>query len=960
MRGGFLGSICFLAFLLFSVTNCQNLSNSSRTQNDLKRNGDSESTLEIQEDNTTSADLSSRDALSKQVENSLLQTNDETAKDVNSEKNEDVRSSAVDSSEPQVETDKSEQALASTTESSLARSRDEADDNDGESRFGQGLGIALANTEDNDLLAGNQGTLSNAASNSRLGSQNMYPFMSNLPVLSPASSQAYANAQALASSVIGSSYQPLLQTPDLYPGLGGQYSKATAIAQAQTSSDRWNPSIIPSLNNAYAQAQATSNLIGYYTPGGRARLIPSGEYIIPGIDSGIACNRPGELYNLLTTDFECLICSCIAEFGILTPACVMSCSPLPEDTPFENPLNPCQICVCKHVFNAIGQTDIQIECQDNPQCITPPDIIPILPLCEKFPHNIPFPHPTDFCKICKCVAEISAYEPIQPEPLPLPEPINPQPWPMPEPWPIPEPIQPEPWPIPEPIQPELWPLPEPRPEPEPLPWPPLIPDVPPSPLPGPSPHKSCRPYPPNLPFQHPWDECQTCVCKEFYGEGIINIEVNCFTSATCCYVFPPLPEPAPEPLPLPPSPNQMCQYQGLGSEYTSPDNVCKVCVCEQFGNFIAPVCKRSIRPECGVSLASETNHQLQYIEPKCRYRLPNQPFVVDCNVCYCQTVFNIVIARCTPQPNCELPYPSGGSFSNAESSATAIAQSNTLGSALSDAYANAVAQTNLGESTAFPEAVANTAANYPFLNGIYQGYPGALSETNAVATAQATSTSDAYNPYIQSYPYYGYNQANAMSQAEASSYYGNSMASANSQADANSYYGGGIANALAQADIGGSTTYPASNAYSIADAMANAQANSMYLGQQYSGLQYPYSTGGYDQANAQAQADAYASQLYSDLYQYPSNNLLSMYQPGAVGGWDSTNPYGQLSGGSSVSAQSLTQVAAASGRPLLRSGPGLCKYDGDKYHHNCQACFCFRDNTGGLFTLCLGNPCGKK
>ncbi|XP_022815166.1 proline-rich extensin-like protein EPR1 isoform X2 [Spodoptera litura] len=251
-----------------------------------------------------------------------------------------------------------------------------------------------------------------------------------------------------------------------------------------------------------------------------------------------------------------------------------SCSPLPNGQPFTNPLHPCQICTCKE-SDVSGNVDVQIECKENPQCISPVDLttlpplpevpVPIpLPICEKFPEHVLFPHPTDNCKLCKCskrdtdngsseqVLTCYPHPDCIPKPEPATEAVPSLPMPL-----DPQRVKPAPEPelIPsEPLKGQLEPI-EPVPLPEivtiePLPWPPIttvspgppLPMLapPPGPLPGPSPHESCRPYPPNQTFQHPWDECQICLCTEATAVGMVTVEVNCYTKPACC-IEPPEP-----------------------------------------------------------------------------------------------------------------------------------------------------------------------------------------------------------------------------------------------------------------------------------------------------------------------------------------------------------------------------------------------------------------------------------
>ncbi|XP_047034948.1 SH3 domain-containing protein C23A1.17-like [Helicoverpa zea] len=281
-----------------------------------------------------------------------------------------------------------------------------------------------------------------------------------------------------------------------------------------------------------------------------------------------------------------------------TPTPGASCDPLPNGEPFPNPLHPCQICVCKET-SLTGKFDVQIECKEDPQCIVPDDVttlppipdepMPIpLPMCEKLPENVLFPHPTESCKLCKCAKsmsdtgvpeqQITCYphpdclpklEPVTESPPPLPIPIEPQKIP-----PVPEPVQ-------EPFinERETYSPAEPVPLPEivtiePLPWPPITtlapittpgPPLTPraGPLPGPSPHESCLPYPPNQMFQHPWDECQICMCAEAVAAGLTNVEVNCYTKPSCCIEPPDAVKKALPGFNLP--------YPGLGNAAVSPD-----------------------------------------------------------------------------------------------------------------------------------------------------------------------------------------------------------------------------------------------------------------------------------------------------------------------------------------------------------------------------------------------------
>lgn len=46
----------------------------------------------------------------------------------------------------------------------------------------------------------------------------------------------------------------------------------------------------------------------------------------------------------------------------------MSCSPLPKDEIFKNPLNHCQDCICNIVKSTIHHEEVQITCWDRHKC----------------------------------------------------------------------------------------------------------------------------------------------------------------------------------------------------------------------------------------------------------------------------------------------------------------------------------------------------------------------------------------------------------------------------------------------------------------------------------------------------------------------------------------------------------------------------------------------------------------
>ncbi|CAG4985394.1 unnamed protein product [Colias eurytheme] len=1075
MRGGAIGSICFLAFLIFQNTNGQNI---LTTQNPLSDSNDEVAAEKSAASVITNSGESTAQVPKVEARSSIIE--DEDATDTNdnvSEENPNGFFHNLRSGAPSSRRESNEQ-LKTTDDA-----EDEIEDKSGfsfASASGNGFAQAISHSDSGGLPQ-------------NLGN----PFGSLYPNLASSSAQAFGNAQAMSST--GSSPFPGIAQPmapsnpfmglgsslsaadalaqansggwsPYGPSYGSSFAQAQAQAQAQADAGRWNPFNFGLGDSSYASAaaQALANSGGWnpygsgFNPGlsyASAESQASSIALYSPGQSDIQCSYPGEMYSMWSIDHKCLICACQYVLFDLVPVCVgcdscaaspipepipepipipplpppesqVSCSPLPQDTPFQNPLNPCQVCVCSQVFNPIGQPDVFIECQDIPQCApipVPPQPVP-MPLCENFPPNVPFPHPYEACQICECVVEFLSFgipeqriicipspeceefppfpepiepwpfpeplpepwplppipepfpfpEPIQPipEPFPFPEPIQPIPEPfpllpeplppipepfppIPEPWPIPEPIQPMPepfppipeWPVPEPWipQPEPIPLPIPAPEPEPLPWPPLIPDLPPSPLPGPPPHRSCRPYPPNQQFQHPWDECQVCVCSEYYDVGVINIEVNCYTKPTCCLELP-FPEPRPEPYPLlpyqplpepilppipdqglwplepfpqipEPTPNQSCQYQAIGAEFISPEDICKICTCEQFGIFVAPVCRRSSRPE-----------YVPLIQPYGSYGSAEASASALANA---------------------YGFGQSSAFAQAESEASAFANA-----ASSEAVAIADALSQLNPNLANPqflEGLSSTTNQYPF--GVV--FPGS-NTASAESTANAQSSLMNISPFTNGYPYYGDTSGLVQPQSPAltvpnytptlptvtqSPYtmpgsYSSAEAIANSQAS--SYFPGIYGNyplypgltGLGQNAQAQSNAIAGSQLFSGLAQNAQAQSNAFAGSQLYPGLGQ----------NAQAQTSAIAAtQLYPSLYQYQLGKVTGLYQPG-IAGWDNSALLGQLGGG--ASAQSLAQVSTASGRPLIRSGPGLCKYSGDKYHHNCQACFCFKDRGG--------------
>lgn len=46
----------------------------------------------------------------------------------------------------------------------------------------------------------------------------------------------------------------------------------------------------------------------------------------------------------------------------------------------------------------------------------------IVPLCEKFPKNVLFPHPMDACKLCKCEEDMTLQGFLEPKIICMPNP----------------------------------------------------------------------------------------------------------------------------------------------------------------------------------------------------------------------------------------------------------------------------------------------------------------------------------------------------------------------------------------------------------------------------------------------------------------------------------------------------------------------------------------------------------
>ncbi|XP_045779372.1 uncharacterized protein LOC123876960 isoform X2 [Maniola jurtina] len=867
MRGGLLGSLCFLAFLLSSGTKGQNVLNSQDLQaSKSDARADTEPDLEQKTDDS----------------------NDKSAQDEIDLKYSDAHADSVNP--------------GNSTRPNWAVPPW------GSNTYTEGGNAqALANAQASEYTAGN---------NPGHG----YP--SSNPV------DAYADANALANAGGGFPYG----SSGFMSGTVQDESELNSYAQAvaENLSERKELDIDDAPDEESRMGGGFS-FNGDFTAA-VSRKVPQNEIIQPDLMPGglnlIKCTRETEIHTLWAPALQCLVCVCVRDGWALRSKCVrcsscanrppppppppppspiptpspplipepqVSCSPLPSNTPFENPLNPCQTCICQNIINAFGQVDVQIKCEENPICVTPPGFIPIppppeppipqpMPLCESLPINVQFPHPTENCKICRCVVEMTPYliperrmlcepdidcetirkVPVLPTP-PLPPPQPPLPPPMP---PVTEfPIIP----YPTPPQPPLPPITPPT-DIDPVPWPPVVPPMPrpPSPLPGPPPHETCRPYPPNTPFQHPWDECQICICSEIYGTNVVNIEVNCYTKKSCC-IEPPIPEPAP---------------------------------------------------------ALPYLRNLIFIEPKCRYHSPNEPYVVDCNICVCETVFQYVYAKCTPQPNCGQSPQYYGQMglipgSSVDASAAAFAKTSGIGYPQGQASGSVMADTFASSGSQYPfigspssyssvdaSANAQSSNRYPFVNS----YPYTTGQTSAQAQAEAFANAQSGNenlyPYSNSYTYSEGGQSSAQAQAEALA---TPQSSLMSPYPVYPYSSSGQSSALAESEtLAQSSNYGQSSAQAQAEAFANAQSGNVNL-YPYSNS-YTYSSGG--QSSAQAQAEALATPQSSLMSPYPVYSYSSSGQSSALAESETlaqSSNYGQ----SSAQAQAEAFANAQSGNVNL-------------------------------------------
>ncbi|XP_026331607.1 uncharacterized protein LOC113238960 isoform X2 [Hyposmocoma kahamanoa] len=791
----------------------------------------------------------------------------------------------------------------------------------------------------------------------------------------------------------------------IYQNVG--YNAGSIEAQSDLPIYKNLPIYAPGIN-VVTQSSSLPENFGYTTSPANAfsRIVPEEEVIypdeIPGAENSVVCGRIGELHHLWMASYQCLVCVCAEDRGQLRPACARcadcrtpdslrpestqtisplivetqsssespaSCNPLPVNKEFQNPLNPCQVCVCQQT----SRHDVKITCQESPQCVIPanvPTIPPMpvpsepvsLPLCNKMPQNVLFPHPTESCKLCKCFVQRSPPEMAEPHVLcqPNPDCLHPDkpshpsgPYAFPIDEVIPQdPSKPDTLPYAVtgyPTSSEAYPSPEsitdhyalssltiPSSSPsslETVPWPPYKR----GPLPGPPPHDSCRPFPPNTPFDHPWDECQVCVCSEAAGQNHVSVEVSCYTKPSCCIEIPTI-GPAkqvivPTSIPAAASGNspqlhildKMCEFKSFGVEFRSEADRCRICSCELIGAYVAPVCRRAPLPECTNRPASIFNGQVIYIEPRCRHQLPYQPFAVGCNHCTCQSIFNYVVAKCTSNPLCH--------SANIEGKTSANTQANTQTQFLS--YSGGLVSAPLQPTRPMPYSSLQTASGLGAGYANVNSYQKERLYSSNPASAQTGAFSQNNNFYTNGLDgYKGYQSRNeealAMATASSSGLYQPSMIN----------------------------SYPTENIYSLgnfgnrADLLTQSK-NSIFFPNINTYKYTPPNT-----AHPSVMQVLPTQDVYPSMYSRPGYNPSP---PHMGGNWDTFKSNANLNTQSSNAMASASASASASALAGSSGGGGgrgsQCQYEGDMYHQRCQACFCRSHGNGHLYAVCLGDPC---
>ncbi|CAH2986070.1 unnamed protein product [Chilo suppressalis] len=628
---------------------------------------------------------------------------------------------------------------------------------------------------------------------------------------------SFSNAQALAEAFSGaqsdtfsgSGVKVPLEAQKIYLGqsnaqaqsLAQSAAQAASLAQALSNSHVHTQAPYEAGSQAVANAQRTNgyNLgsfsgylpsrvlydeayldLGGQTANGQSmphigskffwRPIPSNEYIRPhqftdGPD--INCRFDGELHHVWTVDFDCMVCVCLQDLSPVCASCSgcskplkhlpplppqppsvvaepipsvpllpplpppkpeVSCSPLPSNQVFENPLNPCQICICREIIDAFGNIDVKIECEENLQC--------------------------------------------------EPQSINSAPYP--------------------------------------------------------APNESCRPFTPRQPFQHPWDDCQVCICTESVAHQRVTIEINCFSKPDCCIEYA-KPQPHAPLLPY---------YIGDGS--SNAESYGKVVLSGSQGNALA---------ETDASSVTNSGYNLYQ---------PSQPgFLPSPKIYYTG-----------------LPIQGGNSFAEADAGASASGF-NQIQPVFPTPYPNhpVVFAPGTGFYPGIPavltgkgstHALANADASSVVSNGYKPDYAGYYSGLHGLSNAQTLSESETLNYGYKKPSYTGYNLSNLPKQN--SGYFpglnsAQALAEAESSASVNSgstqsilpiYYSGSPENEATSSTYAGYNKqslpgyFPAAVTGQSSDAIAGAHTG-------LTTFNYPGALKG--QSNIQAFAETEASTL---------------------------------------------------------------------------------------------------
>ncbi|KAG7309500.1 hypothetical protein JYU34_005471 [Plutella xylostella] len=670
----------------------------------------------------------------------------------------------------------------------------------------------------------------------------------------------------------------------------------------------------------------------------QSRRVHTSEYILPESmvygtvgTSTIVCSHIGELFYYSSSTVDCSVCACVGDHDKLKPICAscggcmqpvtpsievtttpapaiipppisdpVKCEPyLPINEQFQNPFNPCQLCICREVLTQLGQLDVDIVCDQNPQCVLSPEITTLQPSSPAPPHQI------------------------------LPNVTTPQ--------------------YPEPPPPTTEP---------PTPTPPIRPIII-GPLPGPSPHESCSPYIPNVTFDHPWDPCKECVCTESRSYDKTTVEVDCVTKEECCVIpgtdaIKPSLEPGvmPGTDATPPSfgpgltgvpVDEMCGEKQLGVEFPHLRDPCLECSCNLYGSYIAPVCKKANRPECNFPVQNPqiTSEKPQFLDQRCINQVPNIIFADGCKVCICQVVFKYVTSKCKLQPNCVPPYLPTFGQSNSVGLIEPIYNFSPL-NALIDSY-----KPSLNRPQNPPSNV------YPTSNVVYPGPPYEYKPPQpSPGSGQQMPT---YYPSAYPNQYQGdYPNGLQPGRFEYQSGLQKSKPHLNSQPRHKNQNRNAEVNAVLPEGSPSKQQDPSQiSTYQLPPRLYKNPSSS----DQGATTPATHTTSGVDG-------------VYNlGSTQKPKNNLPSSpnvpvkigrtnpeSEGKGVGGRESTIPSRKKDLPNSPLIPESSNSSTAPSGPFIRSGQ-RCQYDGDKYHEGCEACFCRRNATGSLYSVCYGDSC---